>query len=536
METQRAKILIVDDEPSVLLTMTSILRQEGYDVDGVTDGASALQAIRDRYYDLVLTDLNMPGVDGLAVLAEVRQRSPDTVTVMITGYGSLDSALEAVQLGAYEYLLKPTEVADLKLAVKRSLERKRLSEIDTLYRVSRAITSSLDMATINAEVSEAVRNVLGAAHACLVTFQRDRTPGECSSDLRRLFGDAAVLERLAADSSLISEESNGLVAAWARKAGARSYAFVPGVANGELVCVLCADHGCEPFEFHRSAQRFLKSLAGQAALAVQNAQLVAELKRHNEEIRSANQKLRELDELKSQFLNVATHELRTPLSVILGYNAMLAESLEDRLGEDEKKTLGESVEACKRLIRLVNSMLDLNQIQAGKMEMNFGREDLRQVVHGVVALFQAEARQREVRLSVELPARLPLLRMDAERIQQVLINLVGNALKFTGGGGRVTLAVRQRHPGAVEVAVRDTGIGIALEDQQRIFDEFAQVQRQAKKRQREGSGLGLAIAKRIVEAHESSIIVNSCPGEGSTFSFTLPIGARQEELGEAVPA
>jgi signal transduction histidine kinase len=547
METQ-PKILVVDDEASVLLTMTSILRQEGYDVDGVADGASALKAIRERYYDLVLTDLNMPGVDGLAVLAEVRKRSPRTVTVVITGYGSTESAIEAVQLGAYEYLQKPTEVADLKLAVKRSLERKRLSEIDTLYRVTQAITSTLDIATIAGEVEQAVRNVLGVRNASLVSFQRDRIPADCREELRQLLLDETVITWLSRGESIVSLEGNGAappeqrgfggnaVASWASDAGVLSYAFVPGVANGRLACVLCADHGAERFEFHASAQRFLQSLAGQTALAVQNAQLVSELKQQNEEITAANAKLRELDMLKSRFLSVATHELRTPLSVILGYNSMLAESLHARLGEEERKTLSESVAACKRLIRLVNSMLDLNQIQAGKMKMNFVRQDLRQVVSGVVTLLQPEARRRNIRLGLELPARLPRLVLDAERIQQVLINLLGNALKFTPAGGRISVAVRQRDSSTIEVAVSDTGIGIAPQDQERIFDEFAQINRQVERRQREGSGLGLAIAKRIVEAHHGAIGVTSAPGEGSTFSFTLPVHSRHENVSTAVSA
>src|SRR6185437_9684430 len=143
MTPERPNILIVDDEPSVLLTVAAILRQEGYEVDAVPNGEAAIAKIAGRYYDLVLTDLKMPGVDGLQVLEEVRKTSPQTVTVMMTGYGSVDTALEALQRGAYEYLLKPTEVEDLKAAVRRSLERKRLSEIDTLYRVSRTVTSSL---------------------------------------------------------------------------------------------------------------------------------------------------------------------------------------------------------------------------------------------------------------------------------------------------------------------------------------------------------------------------------------------------------
>jgi signal transduction histidine kinase len=536
METQKPKILVVDDEASVLLTTSTILRQEGYDVDAVAGGAAALQAIRERYYDLVLTDLSMPDVDGLAVLAEVRKRSPGTVTVMITGYGSMESAIEAVQLGAYEYLLKPTEVAHFKQAVRRSLERKRLSEIDTLYRVSQTITSSLDVETIAGEVASAVRNVLGVCNTCLVTFRRDRTPGDCSEELRQLLLEPTVLTLLLAGRSIISEESNGAAAGWAARAGVRSYAFVPGVANGQLACVLCADNGPERFEFHPSAQRFLQALAGQTALAAQNALLVAELKQQNEEITVANAKLRELDLLKSSFLSVATHELRTPLSVILGYNSMLAESLQDRLSEEEKTTLSESVAACKRLIRLVNSMLDLNQIQAGKMKMELARQDLRQVASGVVALLQPDARRRQIHLGLELPARLPRLLLDAERIQQVLINLIGNALKFTHAGGAIKVAVRQRDSSNLEISVSDTGIGIAHEDREHIFDEFAQINRQAQRRQREGSGLGLAIAKRIVEAHDGTIVVTSIPGKGSTFCFTLPLHSRQEGASTAVSA
>src|SRR5512142_2099048 len=140
----QARILVVDDEPGVLLTTSAVLTGEGYEVTSADGGAAAIAAIHQHHYDLVLTDLKMPAVDGLAVLEEVRKRSPATVTVMMTGYGSVDSALEAVQRGAYEYLLKPTEVADLKAAVRRSLERKRFSEIDTLYRISKTLTTSLD--------------------------------------------------------------------------------------------------------------------------------------------------------------------------------------------------------------------------------------------------------------------------------------------------------------------------------------------------------------------------------------------------------
>src|SRR4051812_21673872 len=120
MSLSKAKILVADDEKDILVTVQAILRAEGYDVDVVSDGLSACSALRERHYDLVLTDMKMPGVDGLTVLSEVSKRSPSTVTVVMTGYSSLDSALETIQLGAYEYLVKPIEVPELKMAVKRA--------------------------------------------------------------------------------------------------------------------------------------------------------------------------------------------------------------------------------------------------------------------------------------------------------------------------------------------------------------------------------------------------------------------------------
>jgi signal transduction histidine kinase/ActR/RegA family two-component response regulator len=537
MET-KPKILLVDDEPGVLLTLEAILAQEGYDVNAVNGGAEALAAIREGYYDLVLTDLKMPGVDGLAVLAEVQKRSPQTVTIMMTGYGSLGSALEAVQLGAYEYLVKPTEVAELKVAMRRSLERKRLSEIDTLYQVSRVVATSLEVETIASAISEAVERVLGLAYFCLVTFRRDGSTERCEDGLLSAFADPGLLAQVASGPVLLPrEETPPALRQWAQGQQAGAVLLVPGIANQRLVCVLCAHNGAQNFELHAAARRFLQSLADQAALALESASLVAELRQNNQELAAANQKLQELDKLKSQFLSVATHELRTPLTILLGYNSMLEESLQSRLTPEEKGTLHESSSACKRLIRLVNSMLDINQIDSGRMQMNFAPADLRQLISGVVALFQHEARSRKIKLRSVAPAKLPRAVLDGERIQQVLINLVGNALKFTPSDGEVQVSVRHRpDQQAVQIAVRDTGTGIAPEDQERIFDEFAQVGRQIALRQRDGSGLGLAIAKRIVEAHHGSIKVSSTPGQGSTFTFTIPLASREEWAADAVTA
>ncbi len=525
MQLPGPRILIVDDEPNVLLTVNAILQREGYATTTAATGAAALEALGEHHFELVLTDLKMPDVDGLAVLQQVRKHSPDTVTVMMTGFGSVDSAVEAVRLGAYEYLLKPIAPGDLKAAVRRALERKQLSEIDTLYRISRTLTNALEPLQISHEVVEAVHRVLKAEGAALVSFDREQRPLEAVSALPQPLLDAEVRARLA-QASILTAGDLSPVRLWAQAAGIASCVFVPGIANERLVCVLLVHNGAQPFEFHASALRFLRGLVGQAALALENAFLVADLQRNNHELAAANDKLRELDQLKSQFLSVATHELRTPLSVILGYNTMLAESLGDRLTGEEQETLRESVQACKRLIRLVNSMLDISQIESGKMRMNFVSGDLAQIANRVMSLFQQEARQKGIQLRLHTAARLPRADMDPERIEQVLVNLLGNALKFTREG-TVDLRLSACSDGqSLQVTVSDTGVGISPEDQGRIFDEFSQIRGKIQTRQREGSGLGLAIAKRIVEAHGGQIEVESALGRGSTFRFFLPVHRR----------
>jgi signal transduction histidine kinase len=382
--------------------------------------------------------------------------------------------------------------------------------------------------------------VLGLGNAHLFVFDRnDALTGSdisvgCYHELLQNEGLRAVLR----EGSLITSDNSDAAAGQCRAViPAKSFALVPGIAGSRLACVLCADDGGEPYEFHASASRFLQALASQTAMALENASLVDELKKNNDELASANNKLRELDMLKSQFLSVATHELRTPLSVILGYNAMLAESLQDRLTEDEKDTIRESVVACKRLIRLVNSMLDITQIESGKMRMTFAPANLKSLVEGIASLFQHEAVKKQIALHLDVSPKLPRVMIDAERMQQVLINLVGNALKFTPAGGSIELAAGFDHNAhAIQLSVSDTGVGIAAEDQGCIFDEFAQIRRQNALRQREGSGLGLAISKRIVEAHEGRIEVSSEPGKGCRFTVIVPAKPRWNASSTAMTA
>lgn len=514
MSQPRAKILLVDDEPNVLLTAQEILEREQYSVDAVASGAAALRALQKSTYDLVLTDLKMEGMDGLELLGHVQKHSPHTVTVMMTGYGSLDSALEAVRHGAYEYLLKPVSVEDLKQAVVRSLERKRFSEIDTLYQVGTELARVHTREAVEETIAKAARNVLGLDYVHWLAADHDGRFHLDGNFVEKV--TLPVLRRLESGEPVISEQPE------ANATGVpRSEVLVPGLANGRLVGIMYAAYD-DAVQFHASALRFLSGLAVQGSFAFDNIVLIDELRENNATLAEANRKLKELDLLKSQFLSVATHELRTPLSVILGYNSMIEETAEPRLTAEERGLLRESLAACKRLMRLVNTMLDLSQMQSGKLMLQFSVSDLQASAESVIGLFEAEAHRRGIRLELVVPRVLPKVEMDAERIEQVLVNLVSNALKFTDREGQVTVELRRAMGDRVEIEVRDTGIGIAQENQAEIFDEFARV-RHGKAIGRPGSGLGLAIVKRIVEAHSGDISVNSAPGRGSSFRVSFPI-------------
>lgn len=525
--TTNARILVVDDEPPVLLTLKAILEQEGYAVDAAADGASALRMVREHRYDLVLTDLKMPCVDGMAVLKGVRDLSPETVTVMLTGYGSLDSALEAVQKGAYEYLLKPVEIPHLKLVVQRSLERKRFSEIEVLYRLSQELPQGLgNPVSVAAHVGEAARQVLGIENVTLLWFDSSGAvlPEEAGGVARELLEERTVRERLTSGEIISAENAGAELRQKIQACGVQSFVLIPGNGKRRMNCVLWADNGNESYEFHASAQRFLCTLVAQATIALENAALLHELQANNSELETANRKLAELDRLKSQFLSVATHELRTPLTLLLGYNSMLAENLDGRVSDEEREAIEESVSACKRLIRLVNSMLDLSQIQSGSMRLEFSETDVRSLIHSTVTLFQHEALTKGITLASTVPARLPRINADPERLQQALINLVGNALKFTATGGAIQIQARHLgEPNAVQISVTDNGVGIAAEEQSHIFDEFGRARRAGSHRNQQGAGLGLAITRRVVEAHGGEISVTSKPNKGSTFTITLPL-------------
>ena len=258
----------------------------------------------------------------------------------------------------------------------------------------------------------------------------------------------------------------------------------------------------------------LKTFADQAVIAIQNARLFREIDDKSRQLEIANKH-------KSEFLANMSHELRTPLNAIIGFSEVLQEKLFGDLNEKQQDYLNDIHSSGKHLLGLINDILDLSKVEAGRMELDLASFDVASALSNAMTLVRERAQRHNVALRMDVARDLGEVTADERKLKQILVNLLTNAVKFTPDGGRIDVIAR-REQDAVVVAVRDTGIGIAPEDHEAVFEEFRQVGRDYTKKQ-EGTGLGLTLTKKFVELHGGRIWVDSEPGKGATFTFTIPI-------------
>ncbi len=246
------------------------------------------------------------------------------------------------------------------------------------------------------------------------------------------------------------------------------------------------------------------------------------LKKITAELAEANKKLTRLDKAKTEFVSIASHQLRTPLSVIKGYLSMLIEGDFGRLTKKQKNIIGVVQQNTDRLIRLVNIFLDVSRIESGRFQINKGKNNLNQVLSGIIDQMKVEADQKQIKLNFVPAQDLPDIYFDNDKIQDVMVNLIDNAIKYTPPGGRIEVRTKPME-GYVVVEVEDSGRGISYDELDQLFDKFKRGDG-IYKVDTTGSGLGLYIAKKIIEAHGGNIWAESSGiGQGSTFKFTLPI-------------
>jgi signal transduction histidine kinase len=345
-------------------------------------------------------------------------------------------------------------------------------------------------------------------------------PRDFPLDVRSVAGACVLQARvIAVDDSDAVAATYPLTPELARSIGWRSGLFVPLVREGAGV-------GCigilraEPGGFADKEIALAQTFADQAVIAIQNARLFAEIEDKTRQLEAANRH-------KSEFLANMSHELRTPLNAIIGFSEVLTEQMFGEVNAKQMEYLKDIHSSGEHLLSLINDVLDLSKIEAGRMELDLSCFDLGLLLEHSTTLVRERAQRHGLALTLEVGEGLEEWVADARKIKQVVVNLLSNAVKFTPNGGRVT--VKARHLNGVdghagdwaEVQVVDSGVGIKPEDQALVFEEFRQASGDVL-RKSEGTGLGLALVRRFVELHGGRVTLASAPGLGSTFTFTLP--------------
>jgi signal transduction histidine kinase/putative methionine-R-sulfoxide reductase with GAF domain len=294
--------------------------------------------------------------------------------------------------------------------------------------------------------------------------------------------------------------------------GYRSLLAIPLLFEERIMGGLVVWRG-EVGRFSKDVISLLETFATQSVLAIQNARLFHEIADKSRQLEAASQH-------KSEFLANMSHELRTPLNAIIGFSAVLVQGMFGVTNEKQTEYLHDILESGRHLLSLINDILDLSKIEAGRMELERADFDLPGAIENALVLVWERVIRRGIGLGSKIDKRLGMISGDERKVKQVLLNLLSNALKFTPEGGQIDVAARL-HDDLAEVSVADTGIGIAPTDQDTVFEEFRQVGTADKKA--EGTGLGLTLSRKFIELHGGKIWVQSELGRGSTFTFTLPV-------------
>jgi signal transduction histidine kinase len=407
-----------------------------------------------------------------------------------------------------------------------------VDELKALGEVGRAVSSTLDLETVLTTIVSRANHLSGTDAGAIYEYDEatglfhlratQNFPDDVVEALRAmpLHRNEGAIGRLAITREPVQIADIAVEGAYQSRAremllrtGYRALLAVPMLREDHIIGGLVVNRTA-PGEFSAEVVELLKTFATQSAMALQNARLFQEVEEKSRQLEVANRH-------KSEFLANMSHELRTPLNAIIGFSEVLVERMFGELNEKQDEYLRDIFSSGRHLLSLINDILDLSKIEAGKMELELGTFDLPAAIENALTLVKGRAANHAITLHLEVDRRLGECVGDERKLKQVLVNLVANAVKFTPEGGRVEVRAAPAN-GGVEFAVSDTGIGIAPEDQEAIFEEFRQVGTDYAKK-REGTGLGLTLTKRIVELHGGRIWVKSQLGQGSTFAFMLPL-------------
>ena len=475
--------------------------------------------------------------DYLSVLAvPMLLESKPIGVVVVTGAEAgafSERQIELLQTFADQAVIAVQNVRLFNELETRTAELSRsVDQLTALGEVGRAVSSTLDLETVLTTIVSRAVEISGLDGGVVFEYDEDGevfvqraqagTGGPLAAARRAtrirksegVVGRTAVALEPVAESDItgpgayIGPNRENLI-----ESGVRAILAVPMVREGQLIGCLGVTRN-QPGDFPAQTIELLRTFATQSALAIQNARLFREIEDKSRQLEAASRH-------KSEFLANMSHELRTPLNAIIGFSEVLSARMFGGLNEKQDEYLRDIHESGQHLLSLINDILDLSKIEAGRMELDPTVFDLPTAIDHALTFVRERAARRGIALHRAVDQRLGQIRGDERKIKQVLLNLLSNALKFTSEGGRIDVGAGVAD-GMAQVWVTDTGIGIAPENQDAVFEEFRQVGTAAKKV--EGTGLGLTLSRKFVQLHGGRIWVESKPGAGSTFRFTLALG------------
>jgi len=491
-----AKILVVDDEMGIREGCKRALVTEGYAIDLAEDGTVGLQKVLTNAYDLILVDLMMPGIGGLDLIRKVHDIDPEIIVVVITGYATIETAVESTKRGAYDYLPKPFAPETLAVLVKRGLEKRELRlEAQRLHHEREQRLLEL------AGEKNRLRTIVGCmADGVMVT----------NLEHRLVLWNASAVKMLRLGGT---DESGQTLAHY--------------VKNAAIVEVLQ--------KILASKDDGLSMISQEILLDDPSLVLMAQMAPVRDEqgtllgavtvLRDIT-KLKEIEKIKSQFVSMVAHELRSPLAAIEGWLEVV---ISGAAGGDEQQKQAWLVRAKERahsLLALVNDLLEINKIAAGKVAQKMESVQVADIIRKIVDFLKPEADRKAVSFILKLSDSLPSVQADVQDMEKLFTNLISNAIKYNVDNGSVTIETTV-DANYVGFHVKDTGIGMSQEHLPRIFDDFFRIE-DRRTRKISGTGLGLTIAKKITDSHFGHIEVKSQPDKGSTFSVYLPYQKRKK--------
>src|SRR5262245_20447840 len=441
-----------------------------------------------------------------------------------------DKQIELVQTFADQAVIAIENVRLFKELEARTTELGRsVEELKTLADVGQAVSATLDVDTVLQTIVMRASELAGADGCSIWEYdevkEEFRPRASLNLEVEQVRATPVrkgegVVGRLAETRTPIQVADITVAGAYQGRlrdtilqAGYRALLAVPLLREDHIIGGLVVNRNT-PGEFPAHVIDLLTTFATQSALAIQNARLFQEIEEKSRQLEVANRH-------KSEFLANMSHELRTPLNAIIGFSEVLVERMFGELNEKQEEYLNDIYSSGRHLLSLINDILDLSKVEAGRMELEMSTFDLPQAVENALTLVRGRAETHGIKLELAVDEQLGDFAGDERKFKQILVNLLSNAVKFTPEGGQVTVRALQQD-GMVEVSVADTGIGIAAADQAAVFEEFRQVGTDYA-RKREGTGLGLALTKKFVELHGGTIRLTSELGQGSTFTFTMPV-------------